>query len=491
VHVTARTRRWLATAVAACLVVVPAPAAAPATALAAPPAPTPLATPCAMPSGPPVPVTPTTVNTIGQAYRCLLDHYVGGPALDDRVLLTAAFAGLAQELARRGLDRPDATAPALAGDRVRDWTAFRAAYQRLTDRLPADPQLRQAVAAATITGLVAGLHDDHAGWLHPVLPLGYQPGQAYGLGFATSPLTLVAMTAPDVALPPLFIAGVQGGPAAAHGLRPGDVIVAVDGAPPFVDGTPSPGAIALLSQQYPRADPVRLTVHRPATGRTWTVTLTPALYSPAPAAITPVTARIVAGDIADVRLAAFAPGAADRVLAAVADLRRDARLRGFVLDLRGNAGGAPSEVARLLGGFVHDRTWSYECDAADSCTANRTDDTVPPVDLPLVVLTDRSCASACDAFSAAVKDLHLGTLVGTRTAGIVSGPATGYLLDDNSLLRIPTRHQKGAAGEIVDGIGVPPDVQLPQTARDLSTGHDPNVAAAIALLRHGQHPGGP
>jgi C-terminal processing protease CtpA/Prc len=39
------------------------------------------------------------------------------------------------------------------------------------------------------------------------------------------------------------------------------------------------------------------------------------------------------------------------------------------------------------------------------------------------VLTDRNCASACDAFSGAVKDLRLGTLVGTRTSGIVSAPA--------------------------------------------------------------------
>lgn len=476
---TARTRRWLAAA-AACLVVAPGAAASAGHSAFAAPGRT---LPCAEPTGPPVPVTPTTVDTIGQAYRCLLDHYVSGAALDDRVLLAGAFAGLAQELARRRLDRPDATAPALRGDRDLDWNAFRAAYRRITDRLPADPQVRQAVAAATITGLISSLNDDHAGWIHPVLPPEYQPGQAYGLGLTTSPLTLVAMTAPAVALPPLFIAGVLGGPAAARGLRPGDVIAAVDGAPPFVDGVPSPGVITLLSQQYPRAGPVRLTVHRPATGRTWAVTLTPALYSPTPAATTPVTARLVAGDIADVRLAAFAPGAADQVRAAVADLRRSAgQLRGLVLDLRGNAGGAPSEVARLLGGFTHDRIWSYDCDAADSCTPNRTDDTVPLLSLPLVVLTDRDCASACDAFSAAVKDLHLGTLIGTRTAGIVSGPATGYLLDDNSLLRIPARHQKGAAGEIVDGIGVPPDLQIPLTAHDLSTGRDPDLAAAITQL---------
>jgi carboxyl-terminal processing protease len=51
-----------------------------------------------------------------------------------------------------------------------------------------------------------------------------------------------------------------------------------------------------------------------------------------------------------------------------------------------------------------------------SCTANYTDSSVPLLHLPLVVLTDRNCASACDAFSGAVKDLRLGTLVGRTSA---------------------------------------------------------------------------
>ncbi|GAA1681295.1 S41 family peptidase [Fodinicola feengrottensis] len=72
---------------------------------------------------------------------------------------------------------------------------------------------------------------------------------------------------------------------------------------------------------------------------------------------------------------------------------------------------------RLLGAFAHGKGWSFCCYSADHCVPNRTDNSVPLLDLPLAVLTDRSCASACDAFSAAVKDLKLGTLIGSRTAG--------------------------------------------------------------------------
>jgi carboxyl-terminal processing protease len=81
-----------------------------------------------------------------------------------------------------------------------------------------------------------------------------------------------------------------------------------------------------------------------------------------------------------------------------------------------------------------------------------------------------------------VKDLRLGTLVGTRTGGILSGPAAPYLLDDASLLILPTRHAFGADHEILDGIGVAPDYYIPLTAQDLSTGHDPDIAKALTLL---------
>src|SRR5258708_6083740 len=64
--------------------------------------------------GPPE-LKPTTITTIGQSYYCILDNYYGGPNLDDRSLLMAAFAGLTQELQRRGLDQAQAMPPALTG----------------------------------------------------------------------------------------------------------------------------------------------------------------------------------------------------------------------------------------------------------------------------------------------------------------------------------------------------------------------------------------
>ena len=196
---------------------------------------------------------------------------------------------------------------------------------------------------------------------------------------------------------------------------------------------------------------------------------------------TPVSAQLLSGDIAYVQLPGFFPGAADQVLQAITNPAKGARLRGLILDLRGNGGGDP-EVSRLLGAFTHGAAYVYLCDVHGSCAATYTDTDVPLLHLPLVVLTDRNCVSACDAFSAAVKDLRLGTLVGTRTGGILSGPAAAYLLDDASLIILPPMYASGADHEIIDGIGVAPDYYLPLTAQDLSTGHDPGIAKALTLL---------
>src|ERR1700728_3876270 len=101
--------------------------------------------------------------------------------------------------------------------------------------------------------MLASLHDDHAEWVPP-------PGDAaplpYGLGLLTSPEPYIAAYAPSEARAPLYVTSVLGGPAAGQGLRPGDVIVSVNGALPFVDGTVSEGVFDLLYQQYPGDQPV-------------------------------------------------------------------------------------------------------------------------------------------------------------------------------------------------------------------------------------------
>ncbi|WP_101790890.1 S41 family peptidase [Nonomuraea indica] len=436
-------------------------------------------TACTQPQGAPGAETATTIDVIEQAYFCILGNYYSGATLDARSLLTAGFVALTQEINRNGRDVPEATMPALTGDRKADWTAFEAAYRKTTDQVP---DLRDKLAIVTLEAIVAALGDNHATWTHDVeRPPDYYDGDGYGLGSQANVNAPQMNGNPGAALPPLFVTTVQGGAAQAAGLRPGDIIESIDASAPFIDGKATP-AITALYPQYPEARPVRLRLLRQTTGRRWSVTLKPGLYQRDLAALQVVQSKLLDDGIAYVRLAGFAPDSADRVLKAITRLRTGQPLTGVVLDLRGNGGGRPAEATRLLSAFTHGKVTAYQCAVDGTCEPMRTDDTVKLLDLPLAVLTDRSCASACEHFSAAVKDLRIGQLVGTRTAGVISGPARSYLLANNTLLAFPDRHHLGPDREVIDRIGVPPDHHVPLTPKDAATGRDPALAKALTLL---------
>lgn len=435
---------------------------------------------CAPPQEAPGPEKPTTIDIVEQAYHCILGNYYGGATLDARPLLTAGFVALTQELDRDGRDVPDATMPALTGDRKADWAAFEATYTRTADQVP---DLRERLAVVTLEAMVAALDDNHAEWTHGERrPPDYYDGDGYDLGLRASVDPALLEGTPRVARPPLFVTAVEGGAARAAGLQPGDVIESINGSAPFIDGTATP-AVAALYPRYPEARPVRLRLLRQGTGRRWDVTLQPGLYQRDLAALRRVTSKLLGDDVAYVRLRGFAPDSANRVFGAISRLRTGRTLTGVVLDVRGNGGGSPLEATRLVSAFVHGKDTHFLCTADGTCESLRTDDTVELVGLPLIVLTDRGCASACEHFSSAIKDLHAGRLVGTRTAGVVSGPRQAYLLADNTLLGFPSRHALGPRHELIDRIGVAPDRYVALTAKDAAAGVDAALAEALSLLR--------
>jgi carboxyl-terminal processing protease len=429
---------------------------------------------CVSPPPPtPPPTKPTTVTTVGQAYYCIVANYFGGPIMDSRALLLPAFAAITQELQRRGIDQPNATLPALKGNKDADWTAFSRVYDQIAAKLP-DDATRQAVAEAAIRAMVDSLNDNHARWQTPP-PATLPDLEPVGI--------LVSGLRPDgfdpAANAPIYVTDLApGGGADKAGIKLGDEILAVKDVPLFVDGVLTEGATRWL-MEGPPGKPVKMTIHRPATNQTFTVEVTPERLNLPPRA---VESKVLADDVAYVKMPGFAPGFADHVLKAISDMRATRTLRGVVLDLRGNGGGSPAEVSRLLGGWTRSKATSYWCDVKDKCEPNKADETVPLVNLPLIVLTDRRCASACDSFTSTVKDLKLGTLVGTRTAGAVSGPAGGYLLNDASLLVLPKVHEIGANKELVNTVGVAPDHVAPLTSEALSAGRDPGVEKALAVL---------
>lgn len=409
------------------------------------------------------------IDIVEQGYHCILQHYITGKTLDDRVLLRGAFKEIAQSLPA---DLSDMTLPSLLGDRDVDWQIFANTYGAISLLLAQTPSVQQALAELALFGMTQSLHDDHLSYwppddekvnlahLNPTTP-------APTLGIVTSPITATTTS--------VFITDVlPHTPAGAADLKPGDVVEQVDGHPVFSQGQET-GALETLTTPA-LGTPVSLTVERPATGARITVSLQPrSLRTPA------VTARALPGSIAYMKLYTFSANAAAQVFAAIKGLRLGGPARGLILDLRGDPGGEENQAVRLLSAFAHRQTVGYEVGGAGHRHALRTDDTVPLLHVPLVVLTDGGSASSSELVAAAVRDLHLGLVVGSHTAGDLAG-AYFYSLSDGSALEITQFHVLGALGETVDGAGIAPDQQVTATAQDLSAGDDPVIDRAVQDL---------
>jgi len=337
------------------------------------------------------PLHPTTVTTIGQAYYCIFAHYYAGPVVDDRVLLAAAFAGFTQELDQLRMDQPDATMPALTGHRDSDWDAFAAVYQKVTGQLPASPAQRQELAAATMTAMVASL--GAAAAVHHRGAAGIPRRQPRA---ATRGHHRLRQRRPAVHRRHHLRRGDEPAVRPLPAARPGLGAAAAARHRPHLDSDPDTRALPAA----PSACGIREAAERRHRLR-------------AAARVLPRRGR---------------PGAAGDT---------GARLRGVILDLRGNGGGSPAEVSTLLGAFTHGTAYAYDCDVHGNCPATRTGTGVPLLHLPLVVLTDRI---------------------------------------------LPARHELSAGRELINGIGVAPDYYVPLTAHDLSTGHDPDITKALTLL---------
>jgi carboxyl-terminal processing protease len=120
-----------------------------------------------------------------------------------------------------------------------------------------------------------------------------------------------------------------------------------------------------------------------------------------------------------VHLTDFHPGAAKQLGAAIDGLQQARPLRGLVLDLRWNGGGSLDECLAIARAFLRSGTivtqWRRDREVVETHTA--TPETCRYPDLPLVLLVNDSSASATEVLAGALQDHGRAAIVGVRTHG--------------------------------------------------------------------------
>ncbi len=206
------------------------------------------------------------------------------------------------------------------------------------------------------------------------------------------------------------IAPIDNSPAQRSGIRAGDIV-------DKIDGTSTKGMNVNDVSKKLRGKigtQVTLTIVRPGLNEPLDITLT--------------RAQIVLKDvgysgflqpgIGYVSLNSFTDKAVQEVKSAITALQKEAPLKGFILDLRGNPGGLLESAVKIVNIFVpkNELVVSTKGFREKEYKFYTTDDPILP-DIPLVVLVNSGSASASEIVSGALQDLDRAVIVGEDTFG--------------------------------------------------------------------------
>lgn len=267
-------------------------------------------------------------------------------------------------------------------------------------------------------------------------------------------------------------------PAFKAGLRPGDVVLKVDGA--SVEGLSLYEAVSLI--RGPAGSTVVLLVAREGKPEPFEVSVIRAKIE-----IQVVESKILenAPEIGYIRLAQFSNGAAGKVGKAIKILR-DQGATAIIFDLRSNPGGLLSEAVEVSSLFVTDGTIVIE--KLKNGQEKRFESASHPhaaTDLPLVLLVNSSSASASEIVAGAMQDLKRAILVGEQTFGKGSVQLP-HNLSDGSELRVTIAEWLTPARRQINGQGIAPDLAVEMPLEDVEKGLDPQLDAAVDYLQASQ-----
>lgn len=174
-----------------------------------------------------------------------------------------------------------------------------------------------------------------------------------------------------------------------------------------------------------------------------------------------VFSRPVDGDYGYFQITHFTRKTADELLEQIEYMQdnHDGSLKGIVLDLRNNPGGVLSPAVSIADGFLDDGLIVYTRGRAE----NQQEFTAKPGQwlkgVPVVVLVDRSSASASEVLAGALQDQGRALIVGEKTFG--KGSVQSVLnLRNGSGIRLTTSRYYTPSGRSIQAEGIHPDVEI-------------------------------
>lgn len=319
------------------------------------------------------------------------------------------------------------------------WELFLEAWEIVSERFYKQPMDQDAMIRGAIRGMLETLDDTHTVLLDPDVSERARENtrqKFQGIG------ARIERVEDGIAVHSVF----PDSPAQRGGLKPGDIIQAVDGAP-IGDDTVEETANRIRGEA---GTDVVLTIKR-GDEEPFDLTLTRAEVK-----VPSLSSRVLSGNVGYIRLWGFGALTADDLHETLESLMDD-EVPGLILDLRNNPGGLLGAAIDVTSEFLPRGTVVLYEEQAQRLRSYRVSGEGLAREVPLVVLVNERSASASEIVAGALAHYERAVIIGQRTygKGTVQLP---HDLKDGSQLRVTISRWLTPGRESISEVGIAPTI---------------------------------
>lgn len=185
----------------------------------------------------------------------------------------------------------------------------------------------------------------------------------------------------------------------------------------------------------------------------------------------------LAPDIGYLRISAFDNGMWDSARRALEEL---GATNALILDLRGNAGGDDDMMLNMASSFLARSVTFMRYRRRGGIEARVLEPARRPYRGRVVILLDGESASSSEELAAGLRELGRVTIVGETSRGR-DLEGTADRLPTGAIFAYATGQPETPRGFVIEGRGVPPDLDASLTSRSFACRCDPQLAAALRV----------
>jgi carboxyl-terminal processing protease len=328
-----------------------------------------------------------------------------------------------------------------------------------------DPVELNTLVDGAVTGMVEALGDQFSGYMDPQTYAFLNDdleGEIEGIG-------VVIRT--DEETTEIEVVGVlDGAPAKAAGILPGDVFYAVNGT--TVLGM---SQLELAGEvRGPEGTDVMITMRRGDDLIDFTITR-------ARIVIPNVESEVLEDEFGYIKLNQFSATARQDIDAALVAMNINS-LNGLILDFRDNPGGYLNSAVDVASAFIREGTIVTEAFSEQDQRVFEATGDFADVQVPIVVLVNEGSASASELVAGAMQDRGVATIMGMTTFG-KGTVQTWHDLINGGGVRLTIARWLTPNGQWIHENGIQPDIVVEWTPESYDDPNDIQLDAAIEFLQ--------